>query len=265
MTVSWVVYIDESGDEGFMFSKGSPDWFVLSAVVTPKATDLETVKLVDHVREQVLHRQDHDPLHFRKLKHEHRIPFLSVLAQADLKAFVVLMHKPSIKNVEVFQQKNRMYFYAARLLLERVSWYCRDHTTTKTAGDGSAEIIFSNRGGMKYEEFREYMETLQRQTKVGAIQIDWNVIKRDQIMAYAAKRMGLQLADAVASSFFFGVQLNQYGFNEDRYVRMLQPLIYKDAGRYAGYGLKFWPSETDALFQTQSHLTWLRDAYNFQF
>ncbi len=265
MTASWVVYIDESGDEGFRFGKGSSDWFIVSAVVTQKATDLETVKLVDHVREQVLNRKDHEPLHFRKLKHEHRIPFLDVLSQADLKALVVLIHKPSIKNVEIFQQKNRMYFYAARLLLERVSWYCRDHVTTKTPGDDTAEIIFSNRGGMKYEEFRQYMNRLRHRTESDDVQINWNVIKSDQITASATKRMGLQLADAVASGFFFGVQPNQYGFVEDRYVRMLYPLMYKRFGRYAGYGLKFWPRETETLFKTQSHLAWLCDVYEFDF
>ena len=218
MVASWVVYIDESGDEGFRFNKGSPDWFVLSAVVTKKSFDLETVKLVDHVRANILNRTDTNPLHFRKLKHEHRIPFLYQIQQANLKAVIVLVHKPSILNVEIFQQKNRMYFYAARLLLERVSWYCRDHFNNQVDGDGSAEIIFSNRGGMKYEDFRQYMDKLQHQTQFGDIQIDWDVIKRDQITAYSAKRMGLQIADAVASSFFFGIQLNQYGFSESRYA-----------------------------------------------
>lgn len=263
MKASWVVYIDESGDEGFMFDKGSPDWFVLSAVVTQKSTDLETVKLVDHVREMVLKRKDHEPLHFRKMKHEHRIPYLHQLASADLKALTICIHKPSIKNVEIFQQRYRMYFYASRLLLERVSWYCRDHNST-TGGDGSAEIIFSNRGGMKYEEFREYMDRLQHQTRYGDVQIDWNVIKRDQITAYSAKRMGLQLADAVASGFFFGIQRNQYGFAEDRYARMLQPITYKSSGRYAGYGLKFWPQECAETIKTQSHLTWLQEVYGFE-
>ncbi len=185
MTASWVVYIDESGDEGFLFDKGSSEWFVLSAVVTQKATDLETVKLVDRVRAQILKRTDHNPLHFRKLKHEHRIPFLH--------------------------------------------------------------------------------ELLQHQTQFGDVQIDWNVIKREQITAYSAKRMGLQLADAVASAFFFGVQLNQYGFVEDRYARMLHPIMYKHSGRYSGYGLKLWPKDIHATLKTRSHLVWLRDVYGFDF
>src|SRR6266496_2764834 len=121
-----MVYIDESGDEGFLFGKGSSTWFVLSGVVTQKTTDLNTVKLVDTVR-TTLGRKDQEPLHFRNLKHEHRLPFLHQIAQADLKTVSVLIHKPSIRNVELFQQKYRLYFYAARLLLERISWYCRDH------------------------------------------------------------------------------------------------------------------------------------------
>ena len=48
MTCSFVVSIDESGDEGF--ATGSSEWFVLSAVVTRKCNDLEAVKLVDRVR-----------------------------------------------------------------------------------------------------------------------------------------------------------------------------------------------------------------------
>ncbi len=120
MVASFVVYIDESGDEGFQFDKGSSKWFVLSAAITHKATDLATVKLVDTVR-ATLGRKDNAPLHFRGLKHEHRLPFLHEIAQADLKTVSVFIHKPAIRNVELFQQRNRLYFYAVRLLLERIS------------------------------------------------------------------------------------------------------------------------------------------------
>ncbi len=262
MNISFVVYIDESGDEGFLFGKGSTEWFVLSAVIIHKQLDLETVKLVDDVR-VILGRNpaEHDPLHFRKLKHEHRLPFLQHIAIANLKIATVLVHKPSIINVERFQQKNRLYFHTVRLLMERVSWYCRDHKPSE--GDGTAEIIFSNRGGMKYEEFREYMRLFHSQTAPFQIEIDWDIIKIDQIMALSSKRMGLQLADAVASSFFFGVQTNQYGFVEDRYTRMLKPITYHHKGRYNGYGLKIFPAEGEKLIKTKSHLEWLTHTYQF--
>lgn len=262
MTASFVVYIDESGDEGFLFTKGSSTWFVLSAVITRKANDLETVKLVDNVR-KILGRKDQESLHFRSLKHEHRLPFLHQIAQSDLKTVTVLVHKPTIRNVELFQQKYRLYFYAARLLLERVSWYCRDYQTGKTIGDGSADIIFSNRGGMKYEELRAYMKVLQSNSGPFRVEIDWNVIKADQITAYSDKRMGLQIADAVASSFFFGSQMNQYGFAEDRYARMLKPVVYHHKSRCNGYGIKLWPREYEPSIKTESHLGWLCDLYQF--
>lgn len=165
MPPSFVAYIDESGDEGFHFEKGSFWWFVLSTVVTPKDADLETVKLIDSVRKS-LERNDLEPLHFRKLKHEQRLPFIYHIAQANLKTITVFIHKPSIMNVEVFQQRFRLYFYAARLLLERLSWYCRDHKTVHTSGDGSVEIVFSNKGGMKYDELRAYLNVLKTQSQI---------------------------------------------------------------------------------------------------
>jgi len=68
MSATFVVYIDESGDEGFSFGAGSSDWFILSAVITRKADDLDTVKLVDAVRTR-LEKPFRKPLHFRDLRH----------------------------------------------------------------------------------------------------------------------------------------------------------------------------------------------------
>lgn len=77
---SFVVYIDESGDEGLNCAGNASSWFVLSATITRKSRDLETVKVVDTVRE-LLKRPLKKPLHFRDLRHEHRLPFVSLLAQ----------------------------------------------------------------------------------------------------------------------------------------------------------------------------------------
>lgn len=270
MSSSFVVYIDESGDEGFKFGPegagGSSTWFVLSAAITHKETDLETVKLVDKVR-QILQRKpdDQEPLHFRTLKHQYRVPYIDQISKANLKTVSILWHKPSIRNVEIFQQKNRLYFYTARYLLERVSWYCRDHRPSKDLGDGTADVVFSNRGGMEYDAFRDYMLYLKDKSGILEVQIDWDVIRAEQIRTEPATRlMGFQIADAVASGLFFGVQLDRYGFCEEKYAKMLKPVVYSKEGRYKGYGLKFFPTaECDELIQTKSHLQWLQETYNF--
>jgi hypothetical protein len=102
MPPTFVVYVDESGDEGFNFSHGSSEWFVLSAVVTRETLDLATMRLVDAAR-TALGRPDKKPLHFRDLRHEHRLPFIHEVSKAALKAVSVLVHKPSIKEPEKFQ------------------------------------------------------------------------------------------------------------------------------------------------------------------
>ena len=53
MPSSFVTYIDESGDEGFVFNpdgSGSSRWFVISAVVFRKANDLQSVACLKEVR-----------------------------------------------------------------------------------------------------------------------------------------------------------------------------------------------------------------------
>ncbi|MFW6132920.1 MAG: DUF3800 domain-containing protein [Planctomycetota bacterium] len=185
---SFVTYVDESGDEGFLFKglgRGSSVWFVLSAVVTRKHRDLPTVRLVDEMRE-VLGRTHHSPLHFRRLKHHQRLPYLQRIARARLRAVTVLIHKPSIRQPELFGERYRLYFYAARLLLERVSWLCRDHSHRDDSGDGSTQLFFSNRAGMSYEEMRVYLDKLQRRSRTGEdIRIDWSVVRPDQLRAVA--------------------------------------------------------------------------------
>ena len=258
---TFVVYVDESGDEGFSFGKGSSDWFVLSAIITRKSKDIETVKLIDRVRGK-LGKPPERPLHFRDLKHEQRLPLAAEIASADLRTISVLVHKPSIKEPEKFHERYRLYFYAARYLFERVSWYCRDHRTSHDSGDGSAEIVFSNRSGMSYQEIRDYLDLLRQQTGFFDVRIEWSVIKPEQVRAYThGRRMGLQIADAVASSFFYAVQLSQHGFTEDRYACMLKPVVYHRQGQYGGYGIKLWPREADTYVDSDERLKSFLELY----
>lgn len=258
---TYAMYIDESGDEGFSFSKGSPEWFVISAVIVKKIDELATVKLVDDVRQR-LDKPSKIPLHFRDLKHEQRLLYIDAIARANLKVISILVHKPSLLEPEKFQERYRLYFYAVRYLFERASWYCRDYRSMHDYGDGSAEVIFSNRSGMAYSELCVYLEQLRMQTSIFDVRIDWSVIKSDQISAYSAgRRMGLQISDAVASSFFYAVQPSRYGFREDRYARMLKPVVYHDRGRYHGYGVKFWPREVEEMVGRDDGFTSFREVF----
>ena len=143
MKSRFIVYIDESGDEGFIFNadgSGSSRWFVLSAVVIRREKDLQMVSCLKIVRE-VLGKPPKTPLHFVDLKHEQRVPYIRRVGGLPMRTVSVLVCKPLISEPEKFQNtKYLLYRYATRLLLERVSWLCRDHRRAGE-GDGFAEGI----------------------------------------------------------------------------------------------------------------------------
>jgi hypothetical protein len=184
--------------------------------------------------------------------------YVDRIAQAGLKTASVLVHKPSLQEPEKFQERYRLYFYTTRYLLERVSWYCRDHRHASDEGDGTAEVIFSNRSGMSYTELCEYLGRLQRRFNTS---IEWDVVNPDQVSSFPpGKRMGLQIADAVAGSFYYSVQQSQYGFTEPRYAQMLKPVVYRHKNGWLGYGLKFWPRDASALLKEERY-QWIGEVY----
>lgn len=262
MPQTFVVYVDESGDEGFSFGRGSSEWFVLSAVITRRVEDLQLVKLVDEVR-VALGKPERKPLHFRDLRHEHRLPFVDKIANAPLRSISVCIRKPSILEPEKFHERFRLYFYGARYLLERVSWYCRDRKGPRDLGDGSAALVLSNRSGMSCQELRQYLRLLKTQSDAGhEVRVDWSAIKPERVTALRpGGRAGLQVADAVAGSFYYALERSRHGFTEDRYARMLKPVVYKHQGRYLGYGLKFWPEDWARAIGTEGRFGWLWDVY----
>lgn len=264
MNPTFIAYIDESGDEGFRFYKqGTPDWFALSAAIVRKTDDLDMVQMMKSVK-QVLGKPIKKPLHFKDLKHEQRLLWVDRIAATKLKTISISVHKPSVDEPEAFDQWYRLYYYAVRLLCERVSWYCRDYKTHHDEGDGRVDLIFSNRSNMSYSEMYRYLNRLEVMSVQGwsDIRIQWQLIDTRRMRTYSpGRRAGLQVADAIAGSFFQAVERSKYGFNEDRYARMLKPVVYWYKGRYHGYGIKAFPPEATRLLQAREYLRWAHTDY----
>ncbi|MDP1931298.1 MAG: DUF3800 domain-containing protein [Gammaproteobacteria bacterium] len=249
MTSSYVAYIDESGCEGFKFlpnEQGSSRWFVLSALVFRKEDDLVAVQLARQARE-LLKKQPKQALHFRELKHEQRVPFARLIGTSNAWSVSILIHKPSIREPETFQQrKYSLYRYATGLLAERISWLCRDNRMIGK-GDGRVEMIYSNRSAMSYDDLRDYLNGMRKDNAVGN-RIDWNVIDTTLVRAENHDQLaGLQLADALASGVFFALNKNQYGEVEERYLRLLSATIYRHGATIEEYGLKFWCDDQEQI------------------
>lgn len=261
MAASFVAYIDESGDEGFVFNEdgsGSSRWFVLSAAIVRKELDSKTVQLFRTLR-GILGKHDKAPLHFCKIKHEHRLPILRAIAQHDVRITTIALHKPSMKRERFAGEKHRLYRYATRFLLERVSWYCRDHRTAGK-GDGSVDLIFSNRGQMSYDDIKAYLELLKERRAFFDVRVDWTVIDPVKVQAVNHSDLaGLQMADFIASGIKCAIEPNRWGDTEGKYLSILKPVFYRHSGKTLRYGLKFYPNDLPEMTAANPHLAEFAD------
>lgn len=243
---SFVTYIDESGDEGFLFQpdgSGSSRWLVLTALIINKENDLKLVTCLKEVR-SLLKMDPKKDLHFHKLSHEKRVPYIKRLCDLPIKTVSVLIHKPSIVSPDKFQnEKFQLYLYGTKLLLERVSWYCRDDGNIGV-GDGFTDIIFSNRCSMSYEKIKDYLRDLLQTSHLpeNGVQLSNKVIDPNRIVAVQHSQLaGLQAVDAIASGVHWAIKINPYGETEPSYYRHIQKTLYCRNNKIMGYGLKLWP------------------------
>jgi hypothetical protein len=247
MTHSYIVYIDESGDDGLGNYKvpgkggGASHWLSIGAVVWRYSRDLDAVQWGKEIQAKLSEKRQNAPLHFAKLNHQQRVMAVNQLSQRPLRIISVIANKPSIPS-GTYTSKNQLYHYMCRYLLERVSWLCRDMRKTVPEGDGRAKIIFSRRGGMSYTDFQQYLQLLKVRTDLDT-RVHWPVIDIEAIEALDhSTRMGLQLADIAVAGISAGLEPDYYGNFETRFAKELKPRVYCNQKNYLSYGIKIVPS-----------------------
>jgi hypothetical protein len=272
MPILHVVYIDESGDTGLEIvktpddPKGATEWLVLAGFVVTIEHDSKMVAWVQDVQADFISKRR--DLHFNKLTEFKKPLVCAQLAQKDCKCFVVMSNK---KNIEKYKNarldpSNRswIYWFLARLLLERVTEYCEDHITLDRRGADKLRIIFSRRGGLMYADFNAYLTKLYWQSRLRSLtlgykDIKWSVVDWEEIRVLDHKdRAGLQLADVIAGAFYQAVEMNRGEAKEcdPSCAKLLKPLIAaRSNGWTIGYGLKPMPiPEAMSLVESQKAL-----------
>lgn len=211
------IYIDEAGDPGTKKVRpvdvnGSSEWFVVSAVVIQAAREAEAVDWVREIKHSVYQNQRPD-LHYRNLAPSRRLRACELLATKEVRCFAVVSHKVNMRGfrnprAEMKGSQEHFYNWCVRILLERVTRWCRERAIRHFGEPRAAKLIFSERGGLRYTQLVAYHEYLRRQSASNALylsrgDIAWDVLHPD---LYASiphhKSAGAQLADVVASAFY---------------------------------------------------------------
>ncbi|MBZ5761544.1 DUF3800 domain-containing protein [Rhizobium sp. VS19-DR104.2] len=249
MAHSFVAFIDESGDDGLGKYRepggkgGASSFLVISACVFRQSYSLEAVRWRDEIANRFPERKKRD-LHFLELNHSQKIVAAQIIGSKPVRALSVVAAKRPIPD-GMYPEKNQLYFYMTRYLIERLSWLCRDLRPDVPEGDGRVAITFSRRGGMSYDGFRDYLRKLKADQS-GDVRIHWPVIDIDAVDAQDHSRnASLQLVDAVASSVAAAVEPDRYGNCETRYAELMKPVTYHRGQNYLSYGIKIVPKHEE--------------------
>lgn len=260
METSYTTYFDESGDEGFIFKRdpwkdGSSEWFALAAVIHHTKFVGPTI---DHYAQYTSRHKKPDNwhFHFRKAPHDERVGFIQHMAELPWTAMSVAIHKPSLTQTENFKRPYFLYFYTAKLLLERISWFLNKES-------GRTRLYLSSRKGLRQENLEAYLALLKEAERSNRSNnthsINWSRIDLEQTQIRPNSEFrGLQTADAVASGIWKAIERSKFDTTEHRYVKLIKPILYKQRGSYLSYGIKFFPAMTDSMKQ-ESRFHWLKE------
>jgi hypothetical protein len=255
------VCIDEAGDDGMNCVCG--EWMIVSAYASLRVHYQKDVELVRGLKAD-LKWKDRKPLHFRDMKEEgKRLTVQRIVENPQrIRLMSVLLHKPSLnadEEIAWYHKKHRIYFYLVRLLLERVSWSCRDSisVTNRKRGNGTARIVFSAREDLSYDDLAAYFSRLQEMET----RIEWGVIRPDQFKVLKnGKHPGLQLADAIASGMYC-CDHHCEPKRTDEWARVLKPAVYHYRQKYIGYGIKIFPSEAEKKMAQRALAPWATEYF----
>jgi hypothetical protein len=232
MTLRFVAYIDEAGDEGLGKlrqpnpSTGQSKWLVIGGILVRDEHDRDLPAWRDDIMDMFPAKNRRD-LHFRTLNHHQKVAVVEYLATKPFGICCVCSNKITLcddgKYYKLFRQKGYLYNYLTRYLLERITSAVREFAD-RTGQKCELRVVFSRRGGTDYHAMRDYLILIRDgRERIRPIRsIDWSVFSPDNIkVENHSLWAGLQLADVVTSATAAGLEPNMYGNYEPRYASTL--------------------------------------------
>ena len=114
-----LVFIDDSGDPGFKFDKGSSTHFVIACIVFDDNLDAEETALkIKRLRRSLGWRDDHK-FKFNKASKDIRLAFLNEIKSCKFRVRAIVADKSIIRSVELRRNKNKFYNYMIKEVLSK--------------------------------------------------------------------------------------------------------------------------------------------------
>jgi hypothetical protein len=180
-----LVLVDESGDVGFKFAKGSSRLFAVTVILFE---DHEEAKRCD-LRLDLLRHELRLPkgfeFHFHKNSPEIRKAFLQAIASFNFFCFTVVIDKEKL-NLKALPTVESFYQYACSLVFENAKPYLNE-----------ADVIIDGRGSRDFK--RRLQQHLKKKTNDPSARFRY--IKKVRIEDSARSNL-LQLADMVCGAIY---------------------------------------------------------------
>jgi hypothetical protein len=175
------------------------------------------------------------------------------MAHLPIRAFAICSNKKNMRsysNPRAAKIPSQQWFYnwCVRLLLERVTGFCEQRTEHDHGKREMVKIEFSRRGGHHYSQTRAYHYYLGFQQEGDKIFLQ----KRQPVTKMLStdlmedhphySRAGLQLADAVASSFYQAIDSEGPGQWDAAPARALADIMARENGKTKDFGVALFPT-----------------------
>lgn len=177
-----LVFIDDSGDPGFKFDKGSTSHFVIALVIFDDELEAEKTAVAIKELKRKIGFRDRDEFRFFKTKNEFKKMFLETVNPFGFRVRCLVVDKSIIISEELRNNKNSFYAYFIKEVLKNNNDTILD---AKIRLDGSGDKIFR----------RNFITYLRKELNSGK-----KKIVLDCKMIDSKENVLVQLADMVAGS-----------------------------------------------------------------
>jgi hypothetical protein len=202
------IFLDESGDLGFDFSKSkTSQFFVIACVFIENKRPVEKVvkKIFSGFSKKEI-KNHHGILHFYKERPVTRKRVLKMLDDKDIKILFIYLNKKKVYT-KLQNEKHILYNYVTNILLDRI------YTNNIISIDRSIKLVASQRETNRFlnDNFCQYLESQAINNHKASIKVIIKTPKQEKC---------LQVADAVSWSLFREVE-----HNDDSYIKIIENKI----------------------------------------